>query len=188
MTAKVTSARKIYVIGTVHNMMPRRRQELQAILEEINPDQILVEIVDEDLLSGNLGKYPKEMVYAYRWGISHQKKVRGFDAPIDVVKKSISPEELKNAENEAFGIFEESGLTWKDLNRVDHRHVEEFERLQQRVIDYAKLKARYDEMLENVGRAMIKRGIVLILTGAGNLELFEGNMKEAIFPLRDKAA
>src|SRR3989304_7600813 len=117
--------RKIYIIGTVHNMMPKYEEELRSILEGINPDQILVEIVEEDLKSRKLGKYPKEMVFAYKWGIRHERKVDGFDSAVEIVKKSITRKKLKEVEKEAFRIIDRYG--WKEMNKSKYDYIEKLE-------------------------------------------------------------
>ncbi|MEK6842233.1 MAG: hypothetical protein AABX84_00295, partial [Nanoarchaeota archaeon] len=63
--------RKIYIIGTIHGMTPNN--ELKSILKKINPNQILVEITEKYLKNKKFKNYPKEMVYAYSWGIKNKK-------------------------------------------------------------------------------------------------------------------
>lgn len=176
--------RKIYIIGTLHNMLPKYKEELKSLLEDINPDQVLVEIVDKDLKTKKIRKYPKEMRFAYRWGMKHDKKTNGFDTPIDVVKKSVTKKELKKAEEEALSIIDKYGLTWKDFNKPKYEHIKEIDILENQIIDRPKDKLRQRQMLENIQKMIIEDGTVLILTGAGHLSFFEQNIKEAIFPLR----
>ena len=176
--------RKIYIIGTLHNMLPKHQEELESLLEELNPVQILVEIVRKDLETKNIRKYPKEMMFAYKWGIKHGKKTDGFDVPLDVVKKSITKRELKRVEKEAISVIDKYGLTWKDFNKSKYEHIKEIDRLENKIIDRPKDKLRQRKMLENIHKMMIEDGSILILTGAGHLSFFERNLKGAIFPLR----
>ena len=176
--------RKIYIIGTLHNMLPKHQEELESLLEELNPAQVLVEIVRKDLETKNTRKYPKEMRFAYKWGIKHGKKTDGFDAPLDVVKKSITKRELKRVEKEAISVIDKYGLTWKDFNKSKYEHIKEVDRLENKIIDRPKDKLRQRKMLENIYKMMIEDGSILILTGAGHLSFFERNFKGAIFPLR----
>jgi len=176
--------RKIYIVGTLHNMLPKHEEELKSLLEDIYPDQLLVEIVNKDLKTKNIRKYPKEMSFAYRWAIKHKKKTHGFDTPLDVVKKSVTKKELKKAEEEILSIIDERGLTWKDFNKSEYEHIKEIDILENKIIDRPKDKLRQRQMLKNIQKMLIDDGAILILTGAGHLSFFEKNIKEAIFPLR----
>ena len=173
---------KTYVIGTVHNMIPKYKEELKSIFENINPDQMLVEIVQKDLFGNNFKKYPKEMVYAYRWGIKNKKIVNGFDVPITIIKKGISKKRLKELEKEAFRIL--SRHNWKEWNKTKYDKNKEFDKLMKRVLDFKKHRIRQNKMLTNIQKMMIKDGKILILTGAAHLRFFKRNLKKAIFPFR----
>ena len=52
------------------------------------------------------------------------------------------------------------------------------------LIDLDKEIKRESEMLRNIRNVIVKKGIVLILTGCGHLDFFEKNIKDAIFPFR----
>jgi len=174
--------RTVYIIGTIHNMLPTYTEELKLILENINPDQVLVEIVSQDLKSKNVRKYPKEMIYASRWGIKHNKIVNGFDSPIKIERKAVTKKELKEVEKDMFKVLGKYG--WKELNKPNYDHIEELDILADKIIDDTKHKLRQKKMLENIRKMMIKNGKVLILTGSYHLNFFEKNLKGALFPLR----
>ena len=174
--------RKIYIIGTVHNIIPKYQEELKSVLENINPNQILVEIVQKDLEKRNFKKYPKEMVYAYRWGIRNKKKVNGFDGPINIVK-SIIKKNLKEIEKQVFKIINKHN--WKDWNKSKYDKDTEISKVMNKIIDQHKHKLRQKRMLNNILKMMVKDGKILILTGSYHLRFFEKNLKEAIFPLRN---
>ena len=172
--------RNIYVIGTVHNMLPKHKEELNSILEDINPDQILIEILKKDLKSRKIRKYPKEMVYAYRWGIRHKKKVNGFDSPIEIEKKSVTKRELKEFDRIMLKII--GKYNWKKLNKPKYDKIGD--KAINQVIDRKKLGLRQKQMLENIRKMMAKDGIILILTGAYHLRFFEKKIRGAVFTLR----
>ena len=172
--------RKIYVIGTVHNMLPGKKKELKSLLEDIDPDQILVEIVNKDLRNNRIRKYPKEMIFAYIWAIKNGKKVNGSDVPINIIRKGFSQKELKIVEKSLTKIA--SKYTWKELNKS--KYIRKLEIFDDKIIDKKKHRLRQKKMLENIQKNMIKDGTILILTGSGHLKFFEKKLKEAIFPFR----
>ncbi len=174
--------KKVFVIGTVHSMMPKYKKELASILEEITPDQILVEIVDKDLKNKNTKKYPEEMVFAYKWGIKHKKRVDGFDAPISMIKKSVPKKRLKEMDKEVFKIIDRHN--WKEWNKKKYDKDKEFEKFMDEVLDKDKHKLRQRKMLDKIRKMMIKEGKILILTGSYHLRFVEKNLKGAVFPLR----
>lgn len=173
--------RKIYVIGTLHNMMPKHEKELTQILDKINPDQILVEIVRKNLKSPKIRAYPKEMQFAYRWGTKHNKKVDGFDASIYVDKKDTTKKEREKFLKEFMKIINK--YDWQQWNKKKYDKIS-YDNLR-KLIDFRKHRSRQNKMLQNIRKMMIKDGIILILTGAGHLSFFERHLEKAIFPLRN---
>ncbi|MBI4019810.1 MAG: hypothetical protein HY367_00640 [Candidatus Aenigmarchaeota archaeon] len=174
--------RKIYVIGTLHNMMPRHKKELIGILERMNPDQVLVEIAWSDLKAGKLAKYPKEMAVAYMWAVRKHKKAGGFDSKINIIKKSVTQRKAKEIEKKMFRRVRKLG--WKELNKARHEHI--LDDLYDLLVDTRKHTMREREMLKNIRRLAGKEGRILIVTGAGHLPFFEKNLKGAVFPFRRK--
>ena len=171
--------RTIIIIGTLHEGLTPV-DELQEILEDIHPDQLLVEITKEDLQDERFGKYPKEMVYAHKWAKKNNIQVNGFDSPIDVMKHNITKEDEKHAVSEIYKLLKDH--TWKDMNKKEYQDIES--RLIEELVDPLKHKKRQQEMLQNIKRSMLSQGKILILTGAGHLEFFEEHLPEATFPFR----
>lgn len=177
--------RKLIVIGTVHNMLPKHKNELQSILKKINSDQILVEIDREiNLHSNQIKKFPKEMIFAYKWGIKNNKQVDVFDTNKygNQIKKSVTKKELKRAEKDFLTIFKR--YDWKMMNHPNPKDEEKYKKIESQFIDYKRLKARRKVMLSNIRKLALKEGKILILTGAGHLDFFEKHLKKAIFPFR----
>jgi len=172
--------RKIYVIGTLHNMMPKHKKELQEILEKMDPDQVLVEIVHSHLKSPKIRTYPREMQFAYRWAIKKKKETAGFDSPIDITKKDITKKEEAVWVKKWIAKF--GHLTWKGHNKKKYDKITN-ESLEE-IVDMKRHRSRQKEMLRNIRKRMISNGKILVLTGAGHLPFFEKNMKSAKFPLR----
>ena len=89
--------RKIIIIGTIHNMLPKHKKEIESILNKINPDQVLVEIDREiNLKSSQIKKYPKEMIFAYNWAIKNNKKfIKGPAKEVIMLWKAVAFPEIE---------------------------------------------------------------------------------------------
>jgi len=106
----------VYFIGTLHGGLTDHRQ-LQDVLEEYQPDQLLVEIIDDDLGNEAIKKYPDEMQFAYNWAKNNDITCRGFDVDIDVRKSGVSKEDEDRVIAEEDEILD--GYSWKDANRSE---------------------------------------------------------------------
>jgi len=174
--------RKIYIIGTIHNMLPKHKEELESILKEINPDQLFIEMTSKDLKSKNFKKYSKEMICTYKWGKKNHRKINGFDSSIKIEKKSISLKLERETEQKLMKIIKK--YDWKDLNKPNYKDYKEIDKLIIKLIDQKKNRLRNQEMVENIRKLIVKEGKVLILTGVGNLKFFKRKFKNITFPLR----
>ncbi len=168
---------KLYVIGTIHNIISQR--EITQILNKYLPDQVFIEISPKDLKRRKFAEYPKEMIFAFNWATRKKIQVIGFDSNIVYMKKiskqklrKINKEEMKRTKNH----------NWKEQNKSKYDH--ELDDLLYQAINKLKFKRRQKEMLKNINKSSIKKGKALILTGAGHLEFFENNLKNATFPFR----
>ncbi len=170
--------RRIIFIGTIH-CGATNEKELESLLNNYNPDQLLVEITQEDLDKNRINSYPPEMIFAYKWAKKHKIKVNGFDSPIDTLKKGHTAEDDKRITEEQLAIVKK--YNWKDFNKESYSKKLMF---YDTSIDLKKHKARNEEMTKNIESLIQPTGTVVILTGAGNLNYFEKHVKGAEFPLR----
>ena len=182
--------RKIYIIGTIHNFIPEN--DLIQILERYSPDQVLVEITASDLKKKNFKNYSKEFKDAYRWCKKNKVKVNGFDywqkgwLQSKDMSKSEKIEYIK-IEKKLVKIVKRYG--WKKFNKKKYEKLlDKYIGKAKKSIPYIKeayeiLPIRQKKMLANVKKRMLKKGTIIILTGAGHLDFFEKNLK-AEFPYR----
>ncbi len=176
--------RKIIVIGTVHGGFTPNN-ELQDVLENFKPGQLLVEIAEEDIKKDNLKEYPSEMICAYNWAKKRKIPVNGFDSTINVLAEGITEEHNKKAIKIQLKRIER--YTWKDLNKEEYLKMVDSELLPpplNQLIDEKKMKQREKEMVKNIKKYIHKKGDIIIITGAGNLKIFEKEFPNAIFPYR----
>jgi len=170
--------RKIIVIGTLHGGITSG-SELQKVLEEYNPDQLLVEIAQEDLDSNQLSSYPSEMIFASNWAKEKGIRLNGFDSKINVLKEGMTEADNQRVIEEQKALM--GKLSWKDMNKASNYEKIETESAKA-LVDWEKEAERESEMARNAANSMIETGTVVILTGCGNLGLFRKQFKNAIFP------
>lgn len=176
--------REIFIIGTVHEGMTPHR-ELEQVLENLRPDQLLVELqaaksIKEIKTSGMI-PYPDELIFAYEWAKERNIPVNGFDVPVSILGDDLQDNEDIDFIERQKALF--TKYSWKDLNKKDV-----LEGLSKIAPDEITDQAKYDErevgMLNNITKLMVKDGRVIILTGADHLNFFGKHIPHAIFPLR----
>jgi len=170
--------RKIKVIGTMHHMLPKYREELEILLEKINPDQLLVEIDKKDLDSKLIETYPKEMIFAYRWAIKNKKQIGFFDVDMDLWKEGVTQKDEDKIEKEWFKKYGKKD--WKFFNQ-SFKEKREIIWTIDSLIDQNKMRIRQEKMLKNINEFLIENGKILILTGAYHLDFFRKNLEKAKF-------
>lgn len=172
--------KKIIVIGTLHAGLTSHA-ELKEILEEYKPNQLLVEISQNDIKQGKINSYPSEMVFAYNWAKKNKIRVDGFDSKINTFRAGVTKEDNNKAIKEQKEIMKH--YSWKEMNQsINNQKLKT--KTTKNLDDSEKLKKLNFEMLNNIKKLMIKEGIIVILTGCGHLDFFEQHLKNAIFPFR----
>src|SRR3989344_2327344 len=164
---------RLIVIGTLHaGLTPEH--ELLEVLERYEPDRLLVEITDADLKSDTTDAYPPEMIAAYRWAKQKGLAVRGFDSGIDTLRQGLTQKDNQRAIEEQRKAL--GKLTWKDLNKKEN-----FKKLDivEWLVDPLKVKERTGKMLANLRAMRSHEGIVVVVTGCGNLEATANEFPEA---------
>jgi hypothetical protein len=167
--------RKFILIGTMHHMFPEHKEEFKSILEEINPDQILVEIDKKDLDSKNLKTYPKEMLFAYKWALKNKKQVDFFDVDLSLWKNGVSQKDENKIQKEWFKEY--GSRDWKFFNRSTKGNREKIWTIDV-LLDKKKMNLRQKIMLKNIKKMSAKQGKILILTGAYHLDFFRKNLND----------
>jgi pheromone shutdown protein TraB len=174
-------SRKIIVIGTLHaGITPNN--ELKEVIESFKPNQLLVEIVNDDIIKNDLSSYPPEMVFAYEWAKNSNVKVAGFDSKINVFREGVMPEDNQAMIEKQKKLMKK--LSWKDFNKIENEQLLDVDGLDE-LIDQGKERVRKNEMLKNIEANIAESGTILIITGTAHLNYFELNIKDAIFPFRN---
>lgn len=176
--------RKIIVIGTLHaGITPNN--ELKDAIVKFKPDQLLVEIANDDIFINDLNLYPPEMTFALKWAKSNNVNVAGFDSKINVFRKGAMPEDNQAIIEKQKKLIKK--LSWKDFNKIENEKLLDVEGSDE-LINKNKERMRENEMLKNIQDNIIESGTVVIITGTAHLNFFERNIKDAIFPFRNSHA
>jgi pheromone shutdown protein TraB len=178
---------RIIIIGTFHlGLTPKN--DLLKILEDIKPDQLLVEFPQEESARVHASQHSDEMDFAVTWAATKTIPVDYFDADVSILRNGISEEnpEYQQLVNEQ--VEEIKAFSWQTLNKKEpwqEGRLASIERtLFRKFFDPQKWTDREEQMLENIKKIKSTQGTVLILTGAGHLDFFERELSEAEFPFR----
>lgn len=172
---------KIIIIGTLHaGITPN--DELEEVIEKFKPNQLLIEMASDDVAKNNLGDYPLEMVFAFKWAKNNNVPVVGFDSKINVFRNGVGPQDNQAIIEKQKQLIK--NLSWKDFNKTENEKLLAVDGLND-LVDPTKERARENEMLKNIQAGIIKSGTALIVTGVAHLNFFERNIKDAIFPFRN---
>ncbi len=168
----------LFFVGTLHaGLTPNK--ELEAIIKEINPDRILVEILQEDIEKVQVGSYPPEMVFAYKFARNNKIRVLGFDSKVDIFQDSVTKaddQELLLQQKRIIG-----NKSWKLFNKSENaKLLTEVDQIS----DMNRWRKREKEMARNIRKVVFENKKVLVITGCGHLDYFEQEFPNAVFPLR----
>ena len=171
--------KKIYFIGTLHGRTPKN--DLESMLNKLNPDQLILEIQQTDIENKNLNSYPDEMVFGHNWAEKNNVSIYGMDTAFSEIADDKDEED-----NQKVIALQDKIITnhdWKDFNKEEYLKLLEIPE-EKELIDEEKSNLREQEMLKNMLSNAILKGTIVVLTGAGHLAFFEKELPEAIFPLR----
>lgn len=170
---------KTYVIGTLHGGLTPEH-ELEAELDKLQPDCLLIEIHQNDIEAENIQEYPPEMIFAYNYGKSKGIPVYGFDSKTEMFKDNFT-----DANNNSLLLQQKKlmkDFSWRDMNKSKNDEI--IEEPMRPLIDRSLWEKREKEMLKNIRKYLPKSGTAVILTGTGHLDYLEKHLKEAKFPYR----
>lgn len=166
-----------------------RKNDLRRILEEIKPDQLLLELPEEAGARVEAARHSDEMAFADRWARTKGVSTGYFDVDMSILRDGISEEDPEYMELVNREVAELQAYSWQELNRKEPWQMGKLASTQRefwrRFFDEEKWDRREKGMLENIRRLRKSNGTVLILTGAGHLDFFQRELPDAEFRLRD---
>lgn len=171
--------KNMYFVGTLHGYTPKN--ELESILNNLKPSQVMVEIKQKDIEQNNLNEYPEEMNFVLKWATKNRIPVFGMDATFSELAEGKTEKD-----NEAVIAMQDKIIKkhdWKSFNKEKNLRLLEIPELDKLIDDKLATK-REKEMLENITKNAISTGNVAILTGVGHLNFFEKELPNANFPFR----
>ena len=180
--------KEVIIIGTIHlNWTPK--DELEKVLSDINPDQVLVELSGEELNERpRKDSIRDEMFVAYDWAVRNKKMVDYFDTGDSSLKDGVTGKEPEFLQQELRYKELLKNYSWKDLNKEKSSNIPEVKKLddeiEEKYFDKEKSKKREHAMLDTI-RGKLVEGTNVIVTGAGHLSFFKKEIPDAILPFRD---
>jgi len=180
--------RNIKIVGTLHGGITSK-EELEEILKDSNPDQILVELSNKEVRNiPESNSIRDEMIYIYQWAKNAGIKIGNFDVEVNVLEDGINGKEndfiqLNNKFDEAL-----KSISWKELNKEKYWIGSDIaildKKIRDRYLSKKRCEEREDKMLASINRQMIESGTILIFMGIGHLSYFEKSLPSATFLLR----
>ncbi len=120
------------------------------------------------------------MRFALQWAEKRGLVVVGFDSPIDTKKEGKTKEDEQQVIARQVAVLKEVD-DWKLFNKKEYlRRITDHD-----LLDPQKYLSRNKEMLCNIEQQLPEEGIVVIITGAGHLDFFEGHLPNGRLILRN---
>jgi hypothetical protein len=169
--------RKIYIVGTSHqNVTLAYKKELLELFDEINPDQVFIEKLKTELSQKRVRDDRPEMKIAYEWSLKNNKLVNAYDHKQSIIRSGIETPEIDKANTQLTKITKKIG--WKDLNSL--KNILVLKKVLATILDEDKFNQREQRMLQNINKAILSNGRILILCGTLHVPFFKSKFKEGI--------
>jgi len=170
---------KLTFIGTLHGDLTPNK-ELEEILGLHKPEQLLVEITQQDIDKETISSYPSEMISAYQWAKENNIPVLGFDSKTNVLVEGSTKKESEKLFIEQEKVIKKHN--WKDFNKESYQKLLNIKSWNS-VIDKKKWKLREEEMYQNIKKVHTHGKDSLVITGSGHIKFFKKKFPKAKFPL-----
>lgn len=86
---------RFFIIGTAHLDNPDLSRALECALDDVRPDQLILEMPDDVVATGEVERQKPDMLVAFRWAKRHGVPVRGHEpsAP-SILRSDLTPERM----------------------------------------------------------------------------------------------
>ena len=167
--------RRFSIIGTAHLDDPGLFHALEAALDRLSPDQLILEMPDEAVAIGEVAGQKPEMVLAYHWARRRGVPVCGHEPTgLSVLRDGLTPEELVSLAQEmdtliatltvrrTIDVFCQRGVPQSDAERRLSTVID-------LLVDPDKALARTWGILAAIQRIAASEGDVLIVCGGAHV-------------------
>ncbi len=180
--------KEIIIIGTLHGGHTPK-DELEEVLNTINPDKVLIELSPEELHDRpREDSFSDEMFTAYDWAINNSKQIDVFDVENNSLKEGVTGKEQEFIELQTKYQEFLKQYSWKDLNKqepwIDSGVAEMENFVIEKYFIEEEEKKRDFSMIQNIKEQLID-GVNVVFTGTGHLTFFKEQIPEAKLLFRD---
>lgn len=178
--------KKVIIIGTVHlNWTPHK--ELIEEVKKHNPDKVLIELTEKEVLAGKDKSNRDEMFAILEWIKQVNINYSLFDTNINTFKSGITGKEAGFVEYELRVKNLLKDYEWKKLNSQAPWHIKEVKELEdylvEKYFDKEKMQNRNREIENNIQSELVS-GVNVVVTGAGHVSDLLKALPNSTAPLR----
>lgn len=164
------------VIGTAHVNDPGLFYALEQALDGASPSQLILEMPDEAVLTGDVASQKPEMLIAYRWAERNAVPVRGHEPPgPSILRDGLTPERTGQLLGEMDTLVAELSVR-RTIDVFCKRGVPEtpaerrLDAVIGELIDPEKALDRTRAIVAEIRRMAASEGAVMILCGGAHAE------------------
>jgi hypothetical protein len=177
--------RRFFIIGTAHLDNADLFGALETALDQINPDQLVVEIPDDAVLRGDLANQKPEMVWACGWALRRGTPVRGHEpAGRPILRGDLQPERaaelIAEMDRLIAGFSVQVTIDLFCARREPATDVEEqLKAVIRELVDPARALDRTTEVIKGVHAVAAPTGKIVVICGGAHVPRVAGALPGA---------
>jgi len=166
--------RRFSVIGTAHVKNADLFEALEAALEDAAPDQLLLEIPDAAVRSGDMAGQKPEMLMAYQWAKQRGIPIRGHEpAGPPILRDGLDAERLRQLVLEMEALIanlpvRETIDVFCGRSSLESATEQRLDAVVRELVDPQKALARTQAMIKEVHRVASADGAIVIVCGGAH--------------------
>lgn len=178
--------KKVILLGTVHGDFTPRKELIKEV-EKHKPDQLFIELTQQEVSNGKEESIRKEMFYVLEYAIENKIPYILFDIDESCFKDEISENEIEQASDWGEILEYFNKFSWQELNNRAPNEIKKIKELKEEDIDKyfdrAKIKSRESKIEKNIITELID-GTNVVVTGNAHLTHMLSGIPNSFAPLR----
>jgi hypothetical protein len=167
--------RQFKVIGCSHSAEDGVLLALEGLLENLSPNQLILEIPDDADQADSLKWQSPEMVWAYHWAQRNGVPVRGYEPrpPMSILRAELGPDRIGELVEEIRRLGREVSPSravelYSKGSAPQTPTEERLKVLDEQLIDPRRAAARTQAIVENIELLAQENGVIVILCGSNH--------------------